>query len=126
LLALFWAAISHRVYVRTLPHHLLERVFGETSDEGPFAITTLLRKVYSIVAFTLIGFVVHKALPRTPRPALRAALIVAAFSAAIEVAQRLRDGHESLLSNTIDIACGALGGWLAVQVDRALRTMFAR
>ena len=126
MLALFWAAISHQVYVRTLPHHLIERVFGESSDEGPFAITTLLRKLYSIVAFTLVGFVVHKALPRARRPALRAALIVAAFSAAIEVAQKQRDGNETLLSNAIDIACGAFGGWLAVWIDRALRKMFAR
>jgi hypothetical protein len=112
--------------VRTLPHHLIERVFGESSDEGPFAVTTLLRKFYSIVAFTLIGFVVHKALPRSRRPALRAALIVAAFSAAIEIAQKLRDGHESLLSNAVDIACGALGGWLAVTLDRMVRKGLGR
>lgn len=114
---LFWAAISHSVYRETLPVHLLMRVFGE--DDGA-AVATVLRKLYSIVAFTLLGFVVHAALPRSRRPALRAALVVAAFSALIEVAQKLRHAHEGLLSNAIDVACGALGGWLAVTIARAL------
>ena len=114
----FWAAISHSVYRETLPVHLLMRVFGE--DDGA-AATTVLRKLYSIVAFTLLGFVVHVALPRSRRPALRAALIVSAFSALIEVAQKLRHAHEGLLSNAVDVACGALGGWLAVIIGRALK-----
>ncbi|MDB5070292.1 MAG: hypothetical protein JWM87_1403 [Candidatus Eremiobacteraeota bacterium] len=80
----------------------------------------LLRKLYSIVAFALIGFVIDKALPGTRRPALRAALIVAAFSAAIEIAQKLHGAREGPLSNAIDIACGALGGWLAVTAAHAL------
>ncbi|MEA2718918.1 MAG: hypothetical protein QOJ39_782 [Candidatus Eremiobacteraeota bacterium] len=91
-------------------------MFGEDASDEAYAISVLLRKFYSIVAFTLIGFVVNKALPRTRRPALRAALIVAAFSAAIEVAQKLHHAHEGPLSEAFDIACGALGGWLAVTV----------
>jgi uncharacterized BrkB/YihY/UPF0761 family membrane protein len=118
---MFWAALSHRVYGHTLPPHLLYRIFGEESEGGPFAVRTLLRKLYSIVAFTIIGFVVHKALPPTPRPALRAALIVAIFSGFIEIAQKINGAPEGLLSNAVDIACGALGGWLGVVVDRALR-----
>ena len=116
--AVFWAAISHSVYRETLPVHLLTRVFGE---EDGAAATTVLRKLYSIVAFTLLGFVVHAALPRSRRPALRAALIVAAFSLLIEVAQKVRHAHEGLLSNAVDVACGALGGWLAVMLARAFR-----
>jgi uncharacterized BrkB/YihY/UPF0761 family membrane protein len=114
---LFWAALSHSVYRQTLPVHVLTRVFGEDDSA---AAATVLRKLYSIVAFTLLGFVVHAALPRSRRPALRAALIVGAFSALIEVAQKLRHAHEGLLSNAIDVACGALGGWLAVTIARAL------
>jgi len=114
---LFWAAVSHSVYRETQPVHLLMRVFGE---EDGAAAATVVRKLYSIVAFTLLGFVVHLALPRSRRPALRAALIVAAFSALIEVAQKLRHAHEGLLSNAVDVACGALGGWLAVTIARAL------
>ena len=81
----------------------------------------MLRKLYSIVAFGLIGFVVHKALPRTRRPALRAALVVAAFSAMIEVVQKLHHAHEGLASEAFDVGCGALGGWLAVTIDKLLR-----
>ncbi len=114
----FWAALSHRVYMRTLPIGVFERIFGESVEEGPFALHVVLRKVYSIVAFTLLGFVVNLALPRTRRPALRAALVVAAFSLVIEVAQKLRGANEGLLSNAFDVACGALGGWLAVTLAR--------
>jgi uncharacterized BrkB/YihY/UPF0761 family membrane protein len=118
---MFWAALSHRVYSRTLPGHLLYRIFGEESEGGPFAVLqTLLRKLYSIIAFTLVGFVVHKALPPSRRPALRAALIVAVFSAFIEVAQKLNHAQEGLFSNAIDIGCGALGGWLGVAADHRI------
>jgi hypothetical protein len=118
---LFWAALSHRIYNHTLPRGFIEHVFGEDENEGgALAVRVLLRKLYSIVAFALIGFIVDKALPHTRRPALRAALIVAAFSAAIEVAQKLHHAHEGPLSNAIDIACGALGGWLAVTIAHAL------
>jgi hypothetical protein len=116
---MFYAAISLRVYRHTLPHVLLMHLFGEDFNEGPFSPLTLLRKFYSIVAFTLIGFVVDKALPATRRPALRAALIVAAFSAAIEVVQKLHGASEGPLSEAIDVACGALGGWLAVTIARS-------
>ena len=118
--AAFWAALSHRVYSRTLPAGLLEHLFGE--DEGGWrSAVFVLRKIYSIVAFTLIGFVVHKALPPSRRPALRAALVVAAVSSLIEVAQKLRHSHEGLASNAFDVLCGALGGWLAVAIARAVR-----
>ncbi|HEV2740583.1 MAG TPA: hypothetical protein VGU66_18630 [Candidatus Elarobacter sp.] len=118
---LFWAALSHRVYRGTLPIWLIERVFGEDAEDGPLALHLVLRKAYSVVAFALLGFVVNLALPRTRRPALRAALVVAAFSAAVEVAQKVRGAHEGLLSNAFDVACGALGGWLAVTLARAVR-----
>jgi hypothetical protein len=106
------------VYSRTLPAGLIERVFGEDANEGPFAVSVLLRKLYSIVAFTLIGFVVHKALPRSRRPALRAAIVVAAFSAVIEVVQKLHHAHEGLPSEAFDVACGAAGGWLGAVIAR--------
>ncbi len=117
LAVLFWAAISHRVYMRTLPYHVLARAFGE-DDEASVAV--VLRKLYSVVAFAIVGFLADKALPQARRRALRAALIVAGFSAAIEVAQKLHHATEGLLSNAVDIACGALGGWLAVLVAEAV------
>lgn len=116
----FWAATSHRVYNRTLPVGLIEHLFGEDDGEWLSAVV-VLRKAYSILAFTLIGFVAHAALPRTSRPALRAALIVAAFSALVEVAQKLHHAHEGLVSNAFDVLCGAFGGWLAVTLARAFR-----
>ncbi len=117
---LFWAALSHRVYYRTLPSHVLYQLFGEDAVQGPFALRTVLRKVYSIVAFTVLGFIVNRALSPTRRPAVRAALIVAAFSAVIEVAQKLGGAQEGLLSNAIDVACGALGGWLGAVLARTV------
>lgn len=117
---LFWAAVSHRVYNRTLPHALVEHLFGEGGDGEWLPLLAVLRKVYSIVAFTLIGFLVHGALPAARRPALRAAVIVAAFSALIEIAQKLHHAPEGLRSNAFDVACGAFGGWLAVTLARAL------
>ena len=117
LAALLWAATSHRVYTRTLPFHVLMRIFGE-DDAG--TVATVLRKLYSVVAFALLGFIVDLALPRTRRAKLRAASIVAAFSAVIEVAQKLHGAHEGLLSNATDVACGGLGGWLGAVVARAL------
>jgi hypothetical protein len=118
---MFYAAISLRVYRHTLPHLLLMQLFGEDFNEGPLSALVLLRKFYSIVGFALIGFVVDKALPATRRPEMRAALIVGAFSAAIEVVQKIHGASEGPLSEAIDIACGALGGWLAVTIARALR-----
>jgi uncharacterized BrkB/YihY/UPF0761 family membrane protein len=116
----FWAALSHRVYSRTVPVGLIEHLFGE-DDGGWLSLLLVLRKLYSIVAFTLIGFIVHKALPPARRPALRAALIVAALSALIEIAQKVRHAHEGLASNAFDVLCGAFGGWLAVTIARALK-----
>jgi hypothetical protein len=107
------------VYYRTLPSHVLYQLFGEEGVQGPFALRTIFRKIYSIVAFALLGFIVNRALPPVPRPAARAALIVAIFSGFIEIAQKLAGAPEGLLSNAIDIACGGLGGWLGVALDRA-------
>jgi hypothetical protein len=118
---MFSAALSHRVYNRTLPTALIERVFGEDANEGVFAVHNVLRKIYSIVAFTLVGFVIDKALPPSRRRALRSALIVAAFSACIEIGQTLRHVHEGLGMHTFDIGCGALGGWLAIALQRLFR-----
>jgi hypothetical protein len=118
--AAFWAALSHRVYSRTLPVGLLEHLFGE-DDGGWQSAAFALRKLYSVVAFTLIGFLVHKALPATGHPAARAAVIVAGVSALIEVAQKARHAHEGVASNLFDILCGAFGGWLAVTIARALK-----
>ncbi len=102
------------MYRHTLPFRLLHTIFGEDGSAQTFAISTLLRKLYSVAAFMVIGFVVDRALPPARRAALRAAAIVAAFSAVIEVAQKMNGAREGLLSNAIDVACGGFGGWLAI------------
>jgi len=85
----------------------------------------ILRKGYSVVAFALVGLFSAPFLPKRNRIAATT-LLVAAYSAAIEVAQKLvLHSPESLLSNAFDIACGAVGGWLGAWV-LTLITRFAR
>jgi predicted membrane-bound mannosyltransferase len=103
---LFWAATSNEVYDLTSPSVLSFHV--------------LLRKAYSIAAFALLGFTVDRALRPSTKAALRAALAVAAYSAAIEVVQAARGSHEGVAWNVVDVLCGAAGGWLGV-VARGIR-----
>jgi hypothetical protein len=106
--ALFWAATSDEVYDATSPPTLSWHV--------------LLRKAYSIAAFALVGFSADKALGPSARPLLRAALLVAAYSGAIETAQAWQGSHEGMLWNAADVACGALGGVLGVAAARIRRS----
>ncbi len=82
----------------------------------------LLRKAYSIAAFALVGFSAERALGPSARAYGRAALLVGSYSAAIEVAQALEGGHEGLVWNALDTACGALGGVLGVAATRIRRS----
>ncbi len=118
LLFFFYAALSHRVYRHTLPYRMIAGIFGE--DQEDFA-ATVLRKIYSIGAFAVVGFVVDLALPRSRRRVLRAVLWVGAFSACIEVAQKLHHAREGFGSNLFDVGCGALGGWLGALVAGVVR-----
>ena len=106
--ALFWAATSNEVYDLTSP--------------PAFSFHVLLRKAYSIAAFALVGFTADKALGPSAKAALRAALAVAAYSAAIEVAQAARGSHEGVAWNVVDVLCGAAGGWLGVVARRIRRS----
>jgi hypothetical protein len=106
--ALFWAATSNEVYDLTSPPVLSFHV--------------LLRKAYSIAAFALVGFTADKALGPSTKAALRAALAVAAYSAAIEIAQAARGSHEGVAWNVVDVLCGAAGGWLGVVAPRIRRS----
>jgi VanZ family protein len=104
--ALFWVATSNEVYDLTSPPALSFHV--------------LLRKTYSIAAFAALGFIADKALGPSARRALRAALLVAVYSAAIEVAQARRGSAEGLSWNVVDIVCGAAGGWLGTVAGRVI------
>jgi hypothetical protein len=71
-----------------------------------------VRKIYSIVAFSIVGYAARRAfdeqhIRRLPWVTM---LTVALYSSAIEGAQAAMGSHEGLEWNAIDIACGALGG----------------
>ena len=102
--ALFWAATSNEVYDVTSP--------------PAFSFHVLLRKLYSIAAFAVVGFTADKALGPSTRAALRAALLVGAYSGAIEVAQAYSGSHEGLAWSAIDLLCGFIGGWLGIVATR--------
>lgn len=120
----FWVATRNDVYDATSPRGLAHTLFG--SDIGAIAhpwwlsLHIWLRKAYSIVAFMLVGFTAHRALGATSRPILRAVAIVSGYSLGIEIAQRLFTAPEPFAENVLDVACGAVGGWLAILADRAI------
>lgn len=103
--ALFWAATSNEVYDLTSPPALSWHV--------------LLRKVYSVVAFALVGVTVDQAFGPSRQPVARATLLVAGYSAAIEVVQWIDGSHEGLGWNAFDVLCGAAGGALGTLALRA-------
>lgn len=111
-----YAGTSYSVFRHTLPHRLIERLFGDDPGDTWFSPTFYIRKSYSIVAFTLMGAVAHLALPPARFAVLRGALLVAAFSALIEVAQKLHGAPEGLGWSAFDVGCGAVGGALGVSV----------
>jgi hypothetical protein len=102
--ALFALAISHGVYELTSPSW--------------FALHVLVRKIYSVVAFALVGYLWRRAAAENGRSLQAGNLIVgvALYSAGIEVGQFLHGSREGLGWNAFDILCGALGGALAVLV----------
>jgi hypothetical protein len=106
--ALFWAATSNEVYDLTSPSELTFHV--------------LLRKAYSIAAFALVGFTARKALGASALSPARGALLVAAYSAAIEIVQAERGSDEGIAWNVVDVLCGAAGGWLGVVAERIRRS----
>lgn len=110
-------AVDSDVYApgsATLRHHV----------DLPAGITwgVLLRKFYSVIAFTLVGFCASPLFERRRRiPG--ATLLVAFFSTLIEIGQKLTAGStEDLASNVFDVACGAFGGligaWLWNRIVR--------
>jgi hypothetical protein len=98
-LAFFGAALSNEVYNLTSPPAFLWHV--------------LLRKLYSIVAFALVGGIYVWASGASVR---QSAISIAAYSGAIELGQHLTYGHEPLYWNAIDVLCGALGGALGALI----------
>jgi lipoprotein signal peptidase len=101
----FAIALSDAVYELTSPSY--------------FEWHVLLRKVYSLIAFAVVGAAFGRAAHEWNRPLslLQTAFAVALFSSAIEVGQKLAGSNEGLTWNAIDAGCGALGGALAWLLD---------
>lgn len=103
----FALALSSDVYALTSPWHLSWHVW--------------LRKAYSVIAFGIVGFAARRALDdhRLPRNVGWNVLLLAGYSALIELVQFLGGSKEGLGWNAVDVACGALGGLLGNGVARA-------
>lgn len=90
----------------------------------------LLRKVESVAAFSVVALALAWCLG--PRRRLGTILVggLAAYSALIEVAQRLMGSHETNWESLFDVACGALGGLIVavaiVLTKRRGRRLFQR
>jgi len=104
--AFYVAALSNTVYVIASPPDL--------------GWHTVLRKVESVVAFTVLGLALAWWL--AGRRYLSAILIfgMAAYSALIEAGQQLTGSPEGWHQHIFDIACGALGGLIASLIAQAL------
>jgi hypothetical protein len=100
--------------------HVGSVIFGSWTAGVPhpfgLSLHVALRKFYSIIAFAIVGLLAEQALPRSHRPVLRMTLLIALYSAAIEYAQWRNGSTEGLGWNAFDVACGAVGGWLAIAV----------
>jgi len=126
----FLTALSDDVYRETSPTHVATRLFGGLANQvsNPYGISLhiVLRKIYSVVAFAIVGWTAERALPASTRPQLRMTILVAVYSAAIEYCQ-WRDGSaEGPGWETFDTLCGALGGYLAITIDAFVRRRIAR
>jgi hypothetical protein len=99
---LLFASLSRHFYRLSIPFDIPAQIYG-------------LRKVESLLAFTVAGAIVG----RSP---WRGALIVGSFSCLIELLQHLHGSGETLVQMTIDVVLGAAGGALGA----ALRNRFTR
>jgi hypothetical protein len=104
---LFFAlAINNDVYALTSPYQLEWHL--------------VLRKTYSIVAFAIVGYCVRRAFDdhRRTRAVWLNVAALAAYSALIELVQAIGGSHEGLAWNAVDVACGAVGGFIGDRVVR--------
>lgn len=106
-------------------------VLGTLSNHVPgrfqhdLAPSHVLRKIYSVVAFALVGLLSAPLLPRARRIAA-CALLVTGFSLTIEIVQRLTVSREGNLSSAFDLVCGALGGALGALAWNLLSRRFGQ
>jgi hypothetical protein len=90
----------------------LSDVVYEVTSPGSSPAHVIVRKLYSLACFALLGYFFSRVAARAPVPAssLRAAAVVALYSLAVEIGQHLTGSHESLKWNAVDVALGLIGG----------------
>lgn len=110
---------------RELVEHHLNRPHLSTRPHHGFESRTVLRKLYSIVAFSIVGFFAAPLVPRWRR-ILVDALLIAAFSGVIEIAQAVTGADEGYLSNAFDVGCGAIGGAVGAAIWNPLLAFVRR
>ncbi|HEY5350621.1 MAG TPA: hypothetical protein VIJ64_12835 [Candidatus Lustribacter sp.] len=77
----------------------------------------LLRKIYAVLAFALLGFVFERSNFRRLRGVLAAGTAIAAYSYAIEIGQIVIDhSRETFAEHGFDVASGLVGGALGALV----------
>ena len=109
----FGGAFQH-LRTTAVPHHY----------EKDLTPGRVLRKLYSVIAFAVVGLFAAPFFRRNRR-ALLCTFSGAAFSTTIEIGQKLTYGHESFASNLFDIGCGALGGYLGALAWNAFSAKLA-
>ncbi len=84
----------------------------ELTSPSAFELHVWLRKIYSVGAFALVGYLYRRGRVEAGASSFVTSTIaaVAAYSAAIEVGQFIGGSKEGLLWNAFDVACGAVGG----------------
>jgi len=105
-IALYVAALSNAVYIFASPPDLDWH--------------TLLRKTESVVAFIIVGLSAAWWLAGRRNLPLILIIGMAAYSASIEIGQSFTGSPESWRLHIFDIACGALGGYIAALIAQAL------
>ncbi len=124
--ALHHAIADHRHGDSRLGEELRQSEGNLPFGRHAFSTYVILRKFYSIVAFTIVGIFSAPLLARRVRVAADVA-IVAGFSAIIEIGQKLTIAPgESLAWETFDVACGAVGGALGAAIWNALTDLRSR
>lgn len=107
-IALYVMAVSNRSYEMTTPVTL--------------PLHELLRKIYALVAFALLGFLLEKSRLPLFRSTFAAGISVALYSYAIEWGQIVIDHtRETFAQHSFDVASGFAGGAIGAFAARAIR-----
>ncbi|MDQ6932867.1 MAG: VanZ family protein [Candidatus Eremiobacteraeota bacterium] len=85
----------------------------EVTAPGTFARHMLLRKTYSVLAFSVLGYLLAWSHKRTSTVSLvLSAVAIGAFSLLIEYFQYITGAHEGRIWNAADVLMGLFGGML--------------